>query len=493
MKTNKFLMATALTGSLACGSQEAFSKSSESPNIIVIVVDDMGYGALGAYGGKEPYSRTPNLDQFAEEGIRFTDGYVTASTSGPSRAGILTGQQQQRFGIYANCDLQYQGAGVPTNVDMMPKYFKDAGYNTAAIGKWHGGHEKEQMPLSKEFDEFYGFASAQSNYFDAEDLQKLGYTKLQHKSPTLWNGWDPVTDHEYLTYEFTDRAMDFIERNKDDKFMLYLAFNGVHDPVQAPKEELAKFPNLKDNVAMQTRAAMLNCLDEGIGKVMNKLKETGIDDNTLVVLLSDNGGLPSWWKGNNGVLRGNKRERWEGGIRVTYMMRYPGTIDAGQVRNQMVSSLDIMPTVLDVANIKRKKLPLDGESMVPLFDAKYDKQIHDYLFWAGGNNYILPTVNGVRRKLEIPKPGSQDNPPAAWAVRSDKWKVVYFEQTDQTHLYDLSKNAEEWDEYDLAAEHPEVIEELTAEFKKWFREVHGKPIAWQDCFYQTLVDFANEK
>lgn len=492
MTTNKLLFATALTGSLACGSQVAFSKNTESPNVIIIVADDMGYGALGAYGGTEPYTRTPNLDQFAKEGIRFTDGYVTASTSGPSRAAILTGQQQQRFGVYSNCDLQTPGSGVPGEVDMMPKFFKEAGYNTAAIGKWHGGKEREMMPLSKGFDEFYGFPSAQSNFFMPEELERRGYV-VRHKSPPLYDGWDVVTEHDYLTYEFTDRAVDFIERNKDNKFMLYLAYNAVHDPLQAPEEELAKFPNLKDDWAMQTRAAMLHCLDDGIGQVMDKLKEVGVDDNTIIIFLSDNGGLPNWWEGNNGDLRGNKRERWEGGVRVAYMMRYPNGIEGGQVRNQMVSALDIMPTVMDVANIKRNKLKLDGESMVPLFDADYNKEIHDYLYWAGGNNYNMAERGKEWVTMPIPEPGSHDNPPAAWSVRSNQWKVVHFNQTDRTLLFDLNDSVEEWDEMDLAAEHPEIVADLTKRFKKWFNEVQAPPVSWSDEFYMPLVNFAKEK
>lgn len=490
MTTNKVLFTTLLTSSLSCVAQVALCKSSDSPNVIIIVGDDMGYGALGAYGGTEPYTRTPNLDQFAEEGIRFTDGYVTASTSGPSRAAILTGLQQQRFGVYANCDLQVPGSGVPTDVDMMSKYFREAGYSTAAIGKWHGGAQKEKLPLSKEFDEFFGFPSAQSNFFDAEELERRGYT-VKFKSPPLYDGWEKVTDHQYLTYEFTNRALDYIDRKKDEKFMLYLAYNAVHDPLQAPEEELDKFPDLVDDWRMQHRAAMLHSLDAGIGQVMDKLKETGIDDNTIVIFLSDNGGLPNWWEGNNGVLRGNKRERWEGGIRVAYMMRYPGVIDGGQVRSEMVSALDIMPTVMDVANIKRKKLKLDGESMVPLFDAAYDKQIHDYLFWAGGNVYNVGDF--MWEALPIPAPGSQDNPPAAWAVRSDRWKLVHFNQTGKSHLFDLSSSPEEGDEMDLAADYPEVVADLTTRFKAWFKEVQAPPVAWSDLFYKSLLDFSNEK
>ncbi|MFI3248024.1 MAG: sulfatase-like hydrolase/transferase [Rikenellaceae bacterium] len=482
---NKLIFATALTSSLAGGVQFAFCKS-ESPNIIVIVADDMGYGALGAYGGKEPLSRTPNLDQFAEEGIRFTDGYVSASTSGPSRAGILTGRYQQRFGIYANCDLQNPGTGVPEEVVMMPQLLKETGYNTAAIGKWHSGHEPGMIPLNKGFDEFFGFYGAQSNFFDDEDIKELGI-KIPRPSKEIYDGLEVVNDYDYLTYEFTDRAVDFIERNRDEKFMLYLAYNAVHDPVQVPEEEAAKFSNV-ENIGFRNRAAMLHTLDAGIGRVISSLKEHDIDDNTLIIFLSDNGGLPNWWEGNNGVLRGNKRQRWEGGIRVAYMMRYPNGIDKGQVRGEMVSAIDILPTALDVANIDPTEYELDGVSMTPLFKKRHKEEIHDYLFWAGGNNYNLE--NG--KLLPIPSPGSADNPPAAWAVRSHQWKLVHFNQTDRTYLFDMSRSAEESDQMDLYDQHPEVVADLTSRFKSWFNDVHQTPLSWHTGFYNELVEFTKE-
>ncbi|MFI3278838.1 MAG: sulfatase-like hydrolase/transferase [Rikenellaceae bacterium] len=482
---SKLIFTAALSCAAVAASNAAYGKSSsgeEGVNVIVIVADDMGYSATSVYGAKAPYDKlTPNLDQFGREGIIFKSGYVSASTSGPSRAGILTGRYQQRYGIYSNCDLQARGAGVPVEAKMMPAYFKKAGYKTAALGKWHGGHTEGKYPLDKGFDSFWGFCSAQTNFFALNDPEIEAFHYYKKPAPIM-DGRKKVTDHGYLTYELTDRAVDFIKKNKDDKFMLYLAYSAVHDPLQAPQAEIAKHTNIPDR-AMKIRAAMLNTLDRGVGEVMQALKDCGIDDNTMVVFISDNGGLPNWWNGNNGELRGNKRERWDGGMRVQYMMRYPKVIDAGQQRDQIVSSIDILPTALSVANIKYKSKEFDGIDMSNLFKGGYSENIHDCLFWAGGNAY-----HENKRMMPIPAPGNHDNPPAAWAVRTPKWKLVHFEATGKTHLFDMSVSAREEDSFDVAAKHPEVIAELTQQWVKWFKGVNTKPVAWNDVFYSKLTD-----
>ncbi len=473
-KCNQLTLATALVVGAGAQTAQAAPKANEQqdekrqPNIVVIITDDLGYAGTGIYGGDPHYVNTPNMDKIGEEGVRFDNAYVTASTSGPSRAGLLSGQYQQRFGVWANCDLQAKGAGVPDEVKLMPRFFKDAGYNTSAIGKWHAGHAPNQNPLNKGFDEFYGFSSAQTDYFN---------------SPILFDGRTKVKEHRYLTYEFTDRAVDFVKRNKDDKFFLYLAYNAVHDPVQAPQEEIDKFPHIKDPM-MRKRAAMLHTLDTGIGKVMQTLKDCGIDDNTLVFFLHDNGGLPNWWPGNNGDQRGFKRERWEGGIHVQYMMRWPGVIDAGQRRTDLVSSLDILPTALAAAQIDTDISELDGVDISPLFSVTQKEPVRDILFWAGGNLMVDTYQYFGKNKKDAPY--NHDNPPAAWAVRTEKWKLVYFFETGKKYLFDINNDRRE--ENNLLAQYPEVEKELTAKFKVWLDKVHGTPQAWSDTYYNQLLN-----
>ncbi len=248
----------------------------------MILADDLGFGVLNSYGGDPKRVATPNIDRLASQGAKFTDGYVTCSVCGPSRAGLMTGRYQQRFGIYANCDNQTKGGAVPADQTMMPRYFKDAGYKTAMIGKWHLGDKLPgQHPLEKGFDEYFGFESAQTDYFE---------------SPILFDGRTKVKKHDYLTRAFTDRAIQFIEQSDTSPFFIYLAYNAVHGPNQAPHETIAKFANLPAKEAIQ--AAMVAELDAGVGRLLTAVEQSGKDKNTLIFFLSDNGGLPSWWKGS---------------------------------------------------------------------------------------------------------------------------------------------------------------------------------------------------
>ncbi|MEO6786102.1 MAG: sulfatase-like hydrolase/transferase, partial [Chthoniobacteraceae bacterium] len=249
------------------------------PNIIVILADDLGYATTGVYGADAKRLTTPNIDRLAKEGARFTDAYVTASVCSPSRAGLLTGRYQQRFGYYANVDGQ-KGPGAPASETMLGRYFKDAGYTTAAIGKWHVGVKLPgQHPLDRGFDKYYGFNSAQTDYFH---------------SPILFDGRTKVTEHKYLTFQFTDEAIRFIEGAKSQPFFLYLAYNAVHGPNQAPDDYIARFAHLPEKERLQ--AAMVAALDDSVGRLLDELKRNGQEQNTLIYFLSDNGGLPNWWK-----------------------------------------------------------------------------------------------------------------------------------------------------------------------------------------------------
>ena len=291
----------------------------------------------------------------------------------------------------------------------MGTYFKEAGYATAALGKWHVLVKKEgQHPIDRGFDTYYGFNSAQTDYFD---------------SPILFDGKKKVKKHKYLTFQFTEEAIGFIKKNeatvKKKPFFMYLAYNAVHGPNQAPQHYIDKFKKEPKGIAMQM--AMVHALDDSVGRLMKFLKEKNLEENTLVYFLSDNGGLPNWWKGSNEPWRGLKREQWEGGYHVQFLMKWPGKIPSGSVRTEMVSSLDVLKTSLAAAKIKPSKIDvLDGENILPIFKSSKIKEIHKTLFWAGshvarsGKNYI--------RGAKLPY--SQANPRPAWAVREGNWKLV---------------------------------------------------------------------
>jgi uncharacterized sulfatase len=436
--------------------------AAERPNILIILADDFGYGIANCYGGDPARVATPNIDRLASEGAKFTDGYVTCSVCGPSRAGIMTGRYQQRFGIYANTDNQVTGGGVPGDQTMMPVYFKNAGYATAMIGKWHLGDNPGQHPLEKGFDEYFGFDSAQTDYF---------------KSPILFDGRKKVKEHDYLTREFSSRTVDFIGRAGNRPFFIYLAYNAVHGPNHAPEETIQRFSKLPKKEAIQ--AAMVAELDEGIGRVLKTLDATGKSANTLVFFLSDNGGLPSWWEESHGGLRGYKREQFDGGGKVPFIVRWPAEVKAGQVRNQPVISLDILPTALEAAGITKPASEiLDGISLLPSLKAGKDLQPNRTLYWAGSHYDNGP---GAQKG----KGGGHDNPPPSWAVRRGPWKMMQIMEQGPPMLFNIEEDPAEAS--DVVARHPELAAELQAAFIDWFK-IGGKPISWDEKYYRQLKD-----
>jgi uncharacterized sulfatase len=428
------------------------------PNIVVILSDDQGYATLGAYGGDPKRVVTPHLDRFAAQGARFTDGYVACSTCSPSRAALLNGRYPQRFGYYANIDAK-PGAGLPAEEVTLPYFFKSAGYSTAAIGKWHLGTERPgQHPLERGFEEYFGFDSSQTDYF---------------KSPILFRGREKVRSHDYLTAEFSREAAAFIARNRARPFLLYLAYNGVHGPQQAPEDYLRRFGYLPDK-REQMQAAMLAALDDGVGEVLGQLDKLNLAENTLVFFLSDNGGLPNWWSGSNGPQRGFKREQWDGGVKVPFLVRWPGRIPGGQVVRDPVIALDILPTALAAAKLA---LPtdrvIDGVNLLPRLTGQQTRPPHELLFWAGSH------VAGDLRGRE----GQADGPPA-WAVRRGPWKALQVFAHGGVKLFNLEKDVGE--QHDLAATHPEIALELTAAYVAWFRHAGAQPIAYNRAHYEKL-------
>ena len=428
------------------------------PNIVVILSDDQGYSTLGAYGGDPKRVVTPHLDRLAAQGARFTDGYVACSTCSPSRAGLLTGRYPQRFGYYANIDAQ-RGAGLPAAEVTLPRFFKSAGYATAAIGKWHLGTEQPgQHPLERGFDEYFGFDSSQTDYF---------------KSPILFRGREKIRNHHYLTAEFSREAAAFIARNRERPFLLYLAYNGVHGPQQAPEEYLRRFSHLPDE-RERMQSAMLAALDDGVGQVLAQLDQLNLAENTLVFFLSDNGGLHNWWSGSNGPQRGFKREQWDGGVKVPFLVRWPARIAAGQVVRDPVIALDILPTALAAAKLV---LPtdraIDGVNLLPRLTGQQTRPPHEMLFWAG--SHVAGDLRG--------RQGQADGPPA-WAVRRGSWKALQIFAEGGVKLFNLETDVGE--QHDLAASRPEIVRELTAAYVAWFRQAGTPPISYHRTHYEKL-------
>lgn len=433
------------------------ARAAERPNVLLILADDMGYAVPTANGGDAKRVATPNLDRIALEGARFTEAYVTCSVCSPSRAGILSGQYPQRFGYYANKDAH--AGGVPGDIAMMPRFLKEAGYTTAMVGKWHlGTKQPGQHPLEKGFDSYFGFDEAQTDYF---------------KSPILFDGRTKVKEHDYLTEAFSDRAVKLINESGPQPFFLYLAYNAVHGPNHAPKETIAKFAHLPAKEAIQ--AAMVAELDEGIGRVLDALADTGKAENTLIFFLSDNGGLPTWWEDSHGGLRGYKRSAFDGGNKTPLFVRWPTRIPPAQVRGQPVIALDILPTALDAAGISSQDgLTLDGVSLMPALVSATDPKDERCLFWAGSHFDDRYTD----------QPGyNHADPPPAWAVRRGPWKLVHIIEEGDPMLFNVVDDPGE--SKDLISQHPEKARELTKAFADWF-VISGHPIGWKREYYEAL-------
>lgn len=442
----------ALAGLLCLAAQAA-----ERPNVVLIVTDDYGYGITTSYGGDSQWVATPNIARIGSEGALFTEAYVTCSVCGPSRAGIMTGRYPQRFGYYTNQDAQ-QG-GVPADQSMMAGYFKQAGYATAMVGKWHlGSKEPGQHPLDKGFDEYFGFDNAQTDYF---------------KSPILYDGRQKVKKHDYLTRAFTDRAVDFMQRSADKPFFLYLAYNAVHGPTQAPQESIERHPDLPKQDAV--RVAMVDELDGGVGRVLASLKKLGLEDNTLVFFLSDNGGLPVWWEGSNGNLRGFKRAQFDGGVKVPFMVRWPRRIPAGQTRDRLTISLDILPTALAASGIAVPSDEiLDGINLLPDLESAQDVNPKRPLFWAGSHfDKATSKTPGIHMA----------GPPPSWAVRRGPWKLIQIMEMGPPMLFNIEVDPAETT--NVIAQHPETASKLKVEFCDWFK-TGTPPIGWKQDYYEQL-------
>ena len=405
------------------------------PNVVLILADDLGYGELGCQGAKD--IPTPFIDSIAASGVRFTDGYVSCPVCSPTRAGLLTGRYQQRFGHEFNPGNVDAAApfGLPKEETLLPERLKEAGYRTALVGKWHLGVRQDSRPLSRGFDEFFGFLGGAHAYVPAGDTP----------ANPIYRGDSPVKEQEYLTDAFAREAEAFIDRNHTRPFFLYLAFNAVHSPLQAPEKYTSRFSSIPAG-NRRTFAAMLSAMDDAVGKVLQALRRHGIEENTLIIFLSDNGGPTRQTTSSNGPLRGFKGQVLEGGIRVPFMMQWKGRVPAGKTLSAPVISLDIAPTVLAAAGISQPA-GLDGKDLLPFLAQEQAGSPHDALFWRFGDQK---------------------------AVRRGDWKLVTL-PAEGTRLYNLSSDIGE--AKDLSAANDATVREMTGLLEDWEKGL--RPPAWK--------------
>jgi arylsulfatase A-like enzyme len=344
-------------------------KQKSKPNIILILADDAGYADFGFMGSTD--IQTPNLDKLAADGVLFTQHYVSASVCSPSRAGLLTGKYQQRFGHECNLE-QEQTLAFDTAQITIAEALKQQGYKTAIFGKWHLGDYAQHHPLNNGFDTFWGFIAGGRSYFPNQNDDKPGSLSgiLNNREPDGFEG--------YLTDVLGDKAVQYIEQTKHNPFFMYLAFNAPHTPMNAKATVLERFTGKTDRPVY---AALMFSMDEAIGKVIDKLKDAGEYDNTLIFFLSDNGGAHN---NNSSVtpLKGWKGNEFEGGIRSPLIVSWPSALKGNKTYTGMASSLDIFQTALQVAGANKKPHDADGKNLMPYLKSKdYAINVHEDLYW----------------------------------------------------------------------------------------------------------------
>jgi len=414
-------MPTKIAAILLCGVilfVPLHSARAAKPNLIIILTDDQGYGDVGFNGCKD--IPTPNLDSIAKCGVHFPNGYVSYSVCSPSRAGLLTGRYEQRFGHERNPAWlpQVETVGLPLAESTLADALGKRGYQSGLIGKWHLGAHPDLHPLKRGFNEFFGHLGGGHRYFaDELTIQDPNHAKNENDSYRLWIMRDhtPVRTTNYLTDEFSDEAARFVERHKGEPFFLYLAYNAPHGPLQASEKYLSRFPNIK-NERRRTYAAMVSAVDDGVGRLLAKLRELNLETNTLVFYLSDNGGPTQDNASSNGPLRGNKGNPWEGGIRVPFAMQWPGRLPAGKVYEPPVISLDIFATMAALTGAPLDPArPLDGADLIPLLTGKSSVAPHDAIYLRMFDKGAYAVRSGDY-KLVIPKTGAAAQP---FNLRSD--------------------------------------------------------------------------
>ena len=428
------------------------SRDNAKPNVILVLMDDMGYGDIGSYGVKD--ARTPNLDRLAREGVRLTDAYANAANCSPKRTGFITGQYQQRWGVEWPLGSFPADSSfiLPVNGTSLPALLKKNGYATGLIGKWHMGFKLEYGPNAHGFDEFWGFMAGALDYY----THRRG-----DGTPDLYENTTPVEVPGYLTDEITQRAVSFLDRHASAPFFLEVAYNAVHWPFEPPdmkpvtQRDTTRSPGRSDRSLFQgpadehpaTRAdyvRMLERADEGVGKILAALDRQRLSKRTLVIFTNDNGGE---WLSRNAPLSNRKSTLWEGGIRVPLIVRWPGHLPAHKTSRQVAITMDLTASILDAT---RTPVPadyhLDGMSLLPSLSGR-SPVVDRQLFW----------------RL---KPAQRER-----AVRSGRWKLL--QDGPDYYLFDVANDPGERN--DVTTAHLDLVRKLNAALDAWEKDVDRSP------------------
>jgi len=460
------------------------------PNIIYIVVDDFGKYEMSAYGSET--MKTPHIDMLAGEGVRFSDCYVNAPVCAPSRAGMMTGRYPQRYGfetqpmeLYPNNLAAYYAGkylmntghfevvskpkfpaewdmakqGVPPTEFTLADILKMRGYNTACIGKWHLGHSPRQIPNEMGFDEQYGFYGAFTLYTEKRNspnyvhfIQDSYSSKYQWKmgrkeTSAIMRNDKVIKEARYTTTAILEEGVEFIARNREKPFFLYLAFNAPHVPFQAPRAYYEMYNHVEEE-NKRVYYAMIHALDDAIGSLNEKIKQMDLEDNTIIYLISDNGGASYTGATDNHPYKGGKLTTFEGGVNVPFMMKWKGVIPAGMVYDKPVSSMDIFMTSVSIAEcpVPNDRI-YDGVNILPYITGQNTGIPHDAFYWRADH------VHGMRQ---------------------GNWKYIMSTRDNWVELYNIADDRYEM--IDLNKLEPEVLDQLKRSFDEWQKEL--SPPLW---------------
>ena len=423
----------------------SFNDKNKPPNIIVIISDDQGYADVGFHGSKEIF--TPNIDRIANNGVVFSQGYVSFAVCSPSRAGLITGRYQNRFGYTRNILLAPKDStmGLPLGEQTLPEVLKKGGYKTKAIGKWHLGAHDLLIPENRGFDEFYGFLIVGHRYFP-DDLTLNDLTEARKQMDgyitKIYDNGNRINTSRYLTDELSINAVKFIEDNSNNPFFLYLSYNAPHTPLQAKEEDLLRNMHIKGE-KRRIYASMVTSMDDGIGLVLDKLEQMNIIDNTIVIFFSDNGGVEWYNHSDNGELRGIKGDFFEGGIRVPFVMQWPKIIPKGIVYDKPIIALDVFATSIAVANVENHTInEIDGVNLIPYIIGENNNYPHKYLYWQNRD-----------KEIDV--------------IRDDRYK--YLRIKNKEFIFDLSNDISE--ENNLINSSKQIYDNLKFEFKEWEKDM----------------------
>jgi arylsulfatase A-like enzyme len=432
----------------------------DKPNFIIFLTDDQGYGDLSCMGATD--FSTPNLDQMAESGVRFTDWYSNSPVCSPSRASLLTGRYPGNAGVRSILEGHRTATGLPTEVPTIASALKDVGYYTAMSGKWHLGLAEGSRPQDHGFTDWFGFLAGCIDYYSHIYYWEMNMDgKAQYHD--LWENDEAIRRNgEYFTELITEYAIKYIRRSieLDKPFFLYIPYNAPHYPMHAPEKYLERFPNLKWD--RQIMAAMLSAMDDSVGKIIDELKKHDLFDNTITFFQSDNG--PSresrnWLDGNidpyygglTGKLKGHKFSLFEGGIRSPAIINWPKNIPSGQVLNGPGSAMDIFPTFLTAAGVDLNEYESDGKNILPMV-IDGEESPHDSIFWEMNEQT---------------------------AVRKGKWKLVLdgyliegVPSEDNIHLSDLENDMAE--SKNLKEKYPQITKELKKIAENWREGIENR-------------------